>query len=320
MADTNYVKQFTVSDGASGTKTVYIKAVALDNSIVSTEIPDSGAVDTKFVTEKAVAEAVAASIIEISESISASSTNKTAAGAKAVWDLVSTIKTITIQKVNSLDDVTDPQSNVIYLVPKTTTKTKNLCDEYIWTGTEFELIGDTQISVAIATEETAGIVKSTATTGAAGKVNVASDGTMSVNGWDNKVDKVTGKGLSTNDYTDDEAEKLAGIAESATKTEINSTSRTITVTNAEGTTTSIVVPETPDDPKPAYGTISIIDSKGSESSASATATITGFKLMASDNVELTAESATTTHDPIVKISATAKLPTYNATNESISLV
>ena len=38
----------------------------------------------------------------------------------------------------------------------------------------------------------------------------------------NKVDKVDGKGLSTNDYTTDEKNKLAGIAEGATKTIVDS--------------------------------------------------------------------------------------------------
>ena len=33
--------------------------------------------------------------------------------------------------------------------------------------------------------------------------------------WNNKVDKVNGKGLSTNDYTNDEKTKLEGIAENA---------------------------------------------------------------------------------------------------------
>ena len=32
-----------------------------------------------------------------------------------------------------------------------------------------------------------------------------------------KVDKITGKGLSTNDYTTEEKDKLAGIAPGATK-------------------------------------------------------------------------------------------------------
>ena len=39
----------------------------------------------------------------------------------------------------------------------------------------------------------------------------------------NKVDKVTGKGLSTNDYTTAEKNKLAGIAEGANKTVVDST-------------------------------------------------------------------------------------------------
>lgn len=39
---------------------------------------------------------------------------------------------------------------------------------------------------------------------------------------DNKVDKVTGKGLSTNDYTTTEKNKLAGIADGANKTVIDS--------------------------------------------------------------------------------------------------
>lgn len=39
---------------------------------------------------------------------------------------------------------------------------------------------------------------------------------------DNKVDKVTGKGLSTNDYTTTEKNKLAGIADGANKTVVDS--------------------------------------------------------------------------------------------------
>lgn len=39
----------------------------------------------------------------------------------------------------------------------------------------------------------------------------------------NKVDKVTGKGLSTNDYTTAEKSKLAGIAEGANKTVVDTT-------------------------------------------------------------------------------------------------
>ena len=39
---------------------------------------------------------------------------------------------------------------------------------------------------------------------------------------DSKVDKVSGKGLSTNDYTNEEKTKLAGIAQGATKVIVDS--------------------------------------------------------------------------------------------------
>ena len=41
--------------------------------------------------------------------------------------------------------------------------------------------------------------------------------------FDTKVDKVSGKGLSTNDFTTEEKEKLAGIATGATKVTVDST-------------------------------------------------------------------------------------------------
>ena len=40
--------------------------------------------------------------------------------------------------------------------------------------------------------------------------------------FDTKVDKVSGKGLSTNDFTTEEKNKLAGIAAGATKVTIDS--------------------------------------------------------------------------------------------------
>lgn len=72
------------------------------------------------------------------------------------------------------------------------------------------------------TNSAAGIVKGSTTDG---QIFAEADGTGSVNGWDamanavstntsniaNKVDKEVGKGLSTNDYTTTEKNKLAGI-------------------------------------------------------------------------------------------------------------
>lgn len=48
----------------------------------------------------------------------------------------------------------------------------------------------------------------------------------------NKVDKVSGKGLSTNDYTTTEKQKLAGIAAQANKTTVENVLTSTSTTNA----------------------------------------------------------------------------------------
>lgn len=48
----------------------------------------------------------------------------------------------------------------------------------------------------------------------------------------NKVDKVSGKGLSTNDYTTAEKQKLAGIATQANKTTVENVLTSASTTNA----------------------------------------------------------------------------------------
>lgn len=48
----------------------------------------------------------------------------------------------------------------------------------------------------------------------------------------NKVDKVSGKGLSTNDYTTQEKTKLAGIAAEANKTTVENVLTSASTTNA----------------------------------------------------------------------------------------
>lgn len=51
-----------------------------------------------------------------------------------------------ISVVDALPETGD--FNIIYLVPKAGGKTKNIKTEYIWTGTDFEIIGDTEIDLA----------------------------------------------------------------------------------------------------------------------------------------------------------------------------
>ena len=98
-----------------------------------------------------------------------------------VNSLIGAISTITIEVVQELP-TTDIQTNVIYLVPKNPSQTDNYYDEYINTnGTSagWEKIGDTEIDLSNYYTKTQ---------------------TDSLLG--NKVDKVEGKGLSTNDYDD----------------------------------------------------------------------------------------------------------------------
>ena len=81
------------------------------------------------------------------------------------------------------------ESNIIYLVPSETTGVQNIYDEYIWTEDDtWELIGSTEMDLSNYYTKTE---------------------TDTLLG--DKVDKVSGKGLSTNDYTTNEKNKLSGI-------------------------------------------------------------------------------------------------------------
>lgn len=59
---------------------------------------------------------------------------------------IAAIKTITLSVVETLPAT--GQSNVIYLVPKKGGSGTNVKDEYLWTGTAFEKIGDTSIDLS----------------------------------------------------------------------------------------------------------------------------------------------------------------------------
>ena len=92
----------------------------------------------------------------------------------------------------------------IYMMKASTTGTKNIYAEYVYTGdvagtydaTKWEKLGEATTSV-----ELSGYVQTTTLTTELAK----------------KVDKVRGKQLSTNDYTTAEKNKLSGIAEKANK-------------------------------------------------------------------------------------------------------
>lgn len=88
--------------------------------------------------------------ITISEVISSSSTNQTVAGSKAVYDYVtSVLASVTGLSVEIVDTLPAAgQSNVLYLVPKSTTSPDNSYDEYMWIGNKWELIGTTAVDLS----------------------------------------------------------------------------------------------------------------------------------------------------------------------------
>lgn len=63
-----------------------------------------------------------------------------------VNNLFSQVKTIQIKAVDQLPET--GESNVIYLVPKQGGSGTNVKDEYLWTGTTWKKIGDTDIDLS----------------------------------------------------------------------------------------------------------------------------------------------------------------------------
>ena len=113
-------------------------------------------------------------------------------------ELVSKIPKFTIEVVTSL-----PTENIstttVYLKTGSKSDHDNIYDEYIYVNSKWELLGTQKIDLTnfYTKKETGDLLNK-------------------------KVDKVSGKGLSTNDYTTAEKNKLAGIATGANKTVVDS--------------------------------------------------------------------------------------------------
>ncbi len=104
-----------------------------------------------------------------------------------VDSLISAIVTLDIQVVQALP-TQDISTTTIYLVPKATAETQDIYDEYIYVNSAWEHIGSTQVDLSNYYNKT------------------EVDDLL-----DDKVDKITGKGLSTNDFTNTLKTKLNGI-------------------------------------------------------------------------------------------------------------
>ena len=183
-----------------------------------------------------------------------------------VNNLISAAVNGRFEKVTVLPASGEP--NVIYLVPKTTALTNNVYDEYIWQDNAWELLGSTEIDLSnyvtttdLATALADYVTSSTFNTTIANyytktevgnlldeKVDKVSGKGLSTYDYDatakgivdnvttnlaGKVDKVNGKGLSTNDYTTNEKNKLAGISTGANKVESSTTNGNIKIDGVE---------------------------------------------------------------------------------------
>ncbi len=105
--------------------------------------------------------------------------------------LISAIVTLNILVVQTLP-TQDISTTTIYLVPKATAETQDVYDEYIYVNNAWEHIGSTQVDLSNYYTKT------------------EADNLLG-----NKVDKVTGKQLSTEDFTSALKSKLEGIASGA---------------------------------------------------------------------------------------------------------
>lgn len=104
---------------------------------------------------------------------------------------ISAIPKFAIKVVDELPS-SDISSTTVYLKKTSETETGNLYTEYIYINNKWEQLGTQKLDLSDYAKTS--------------EVNTE---------LDKKVDKETGKGLSTNDYTNDEKTKLSGIAEGA---------------------------------------------------------------------------------------------------------
>lgn len=94
-------------------------------------------------------------------------------------NLIGNIATITISVVDSLPAT--GKSNIIYLVPKAGGSGTNIKDEYLWTGSAFEKIGDTEIDLSKYLTKTGDASNTTVSfTQASGRSNIATGESESV--------------------------------------------------------------------------------------------------------------------------------------------
>ena len=238
----------------SDTHKIYIKDGPASNGVINmvrVEVSTSSVVESEIevtVSSRAVARSTAT--LSISDFYTKSETYTK----NEVNTLIGNLQTIQIQVVASLPST--GQSNVIYLVSHSH-GTGDSYDEYVWVtdasvqpaGGYFEKIGNTDVDLSnyYTKSETDTLLSAKQNTltfdnsPTSGSNNpVKSGGVYTALG--NKVDVVSGKGLSTNDFTTTLKDKLDGIASGAQVNVIETVKKNGTALTVTSKAVDIIVP------------------------------------------------------------------------------
>lgn len=122
---------------------------------------------------------------------------------------VSGIKSFEAKVVAELPE--SGQAGILYLVANEDEEEQNAYDEYLWINNKYEKLGTRSIDLSQYALKSELPTKLSQLTNDSGFQTSAQVGTIVDGKIVNKVDKVSGKQLSTEDYTTAEKQKLAGL-------------------------------------------------------------------------------------------------------------
>lgn len=122
---------------------------------------------------------------------------------------VSGIKEFDAQVVTELPAT--GKKGILYLVANSSAENQNAYDEYLWITDKYEKLGTRSIDLSQYAKKSELPTKTSQLTNDSGFQNSTQVGSIIDDRIVNKVDKVEGKQLSTEDYTTVEKQKLAGL-------------------------------------------------------------------------------------------------------------
>lgn len=142
---------------------------------------------------------------EVPTKLSQLANDKTFKTEDEIRKLINDSKKLKKEVVTSLPST--GKEDIIYLL-KNKNDNNNFYTEYLWIGGKWEIIGDTKVDLTDYAKKSEIKTKLSEMTSDSTHRTVTDTEKKT---WNNKVDKVTGKGLSTNDYTDVAKTKVDNI-------------------------------------------------------------------------------------------------------------